>query len=206
MVVEGSISNFINPHSTKSVTNIIITLYSAKDSEFTISTLPMRLSDFKETSINCTITSSSSVYGAKNVKFTLTLVPHTKLTSEGKVLLTIPEYFEGAGDEKILPVSSPPTTLVDGTVLSSKYNQRLGQLEIQYEFDDGIDRGGEIVFIISKFNNPIEDNMGGFSVETLDDEEYSVGRSKGDVIISGVNIATAFQSYDFNYVGTNCSG
>lgn len=95
----------MNPHSTKGISNIIITLYSFEDESFTISTLPLRLSDFKETSLDVSISSSSQVYGAKNVKLTVTIVPNTKLTSSGTILLTIPEYYDGAGDEKMLPVS-----------------------------------------------------------------------------------------------------
>ena len=94
----------MNPHSTKGISNIIITLYSFEDESFTISTLPLRLSDFKETSLDVSISSSSQVYGAKNVKLTVTIVPNTKLTSSGTILLTIPEYYDGAGDEKMLPV------------------------------------------------------------------------------------------------------
>ena len=79
-------------------------------------------------------------------------------------------------------------------------------MQINYEFIDGNDRGGEITFTVSKFNNPIIDDMTGFHIETLDDEDYSVGETKQDITISGVNVATSFTSYDFNYVGTNCSG
>jgi hypothetical protein len=48
--------------------------------------------------------------------------------------------------------------------------------------------------------------MSGFQVESLDEEEYTVGKSRGEIIIKGINVPTNFTSYDFNYVGTKSSG
>ena len=75
------------------------------------------------------------VVGATQQKLIIEVHPATLLTANGFIILTIPEYYEDAGQETMISQKEPtPCTCDNGIVLDCKFSLRNMQLLIQYEF------------------------------------------------------------------------
>ena len=69
--------------------------------KFKVGVTGLQLTDFQPTALKVTMSSSSSVVGAK--KQTLTVaVGADLLTEKGYVILHVPEYYHGAGQDYMI--------------------------------------------------------------------------------------------------------
>jgi hypothetical protein len=96
LVIAGSISNFINPHSNKQIFNVHVGLYSKRRFLITQDS-NLSLRQFKPSKLSVSLKSSSNVIGEKDQKLTVEIKPETVMTAEGSVLITFPEYYQDAG-------------------------------------------------------------------------------------------------------------
>lgn len=135
------------------------------------------------------MSSSSSVVGAKNQTLTVA-VGADILTDEGYVILHVPEYYVGAGQDYMISSEFPPCTCSHGKVLSCEFNSRQQELTIHYEFSKQA-RPDEVEYQIGYFNNPIVEGATTFKVEALDEEKWEIGKAE-DVAIRGIKDAASF--------------
>ena len=89
LIIHGQITNFVNPNSIKSIDNIECQLFSRRNQLKVVST-NLGLYSFTASEIVTELGSSSSVYGAKNVKLNITLIPTTLMTAVGFIIVDIP--------------------------------------------------------------------------------------------------------------------
>ena len=98
MILHGTISNFINPQSTKPIENFQCLLFD-KDQQEKLTSGSLELNLFRSSMIDVNLFTSSNVIGAQNVDLTITITPETALTAQGHVILTIPEYYVDATND-----------------------------------------------------------------------------------------------------------
>jgi hypothetical protein len=67
------------------------------------------------------------------------------------------------------------------------------------------DDDSEIIFFVSKFNNPIVEDQKGFVLEIMDEEENLIAELN-DTPMEGITVPATFDTYDFNYVDLKNSG
>jgi len=128
LIIHGQISNFVNPHSIKSINNIECKLFSRRDKLKVVST-NLQLYSFTPSEIGVDLTSSSPVFGAKGVNLNIQLTPFTNMTAVGYIIVDIPEYYEGAGQDFMFIQSElDPCHNSLGYVTECYFNPRLLQL------------------------------------------------------------------------------
>ena len=150
----------------------------------------LRLTGFEPTALDVTMSSSSSVVGAKNETLTVA-VGADILTNEGYVILHVPEYYVGAGQDYMISSELPtPCTCSHGKVLSCEFNKRQRELTIHYRFSKQA-IPDEVEYQIGSFNNPIVEGATTFKVEALDEEKWEIGKAE-DVTIRGIKDAASF--------------
>jgi hypothetical protein len=66
--------------------------------------------------------SSSAIVGALNEKLVVDVLPKTKLSREGSLVISFPEYYENSGSDAMISTAKPKCETVDGTVTSCEYN------------------------------------------------------------------------------------
>jgi len=174
LVLRGTISNFINPDSIKQIFNINAKIYT-KVGVLKIQDSSLYLKSFKAATLQVELASSSRILGDTGQLLKVSVTPATVLTAEGFIILNVPEYYEGAGQDSMIDSSNPQPCKSQQAVISScKFSSRLGILTIQYNFRDGNPRSETTDFEIGTFKNPIVSDMGGFGMEQLDAEEYLI--------------------------------
>lgn len=164
-MLRGSISNFKNPHSIKQIYNINAKIYTA-EGVLKISASSMYLKNFKAAQLDVVLSSSSRVVGDKAQELTISVTPATMMTAVGYLVVTIPQYYEGASQDAMIDSTSPQPCKSDIAFIDScKFSTRLGLLTIAYHFKDNQPRTEKTDFIVGTFKNPIITEMGGFYIE-----------------------------------------
>lgn len=205
LVLEGNITNFVNPSSIKQMNYLHIGLYS-KRRVLLLQDANLSLKSFVPASCKVTLSSSSNVIGDKDQLIKITIEPTTEMKATGIVVLTVPEYYIGAGQDALITAPRPePCSSKDALISTCKFNTRRRQLTIGYQFKNGEDRTEPSTFEVGQFNNPIVQDQDGFFVEIMDDFEFTVALSDS-LVLSGITEPVDFESYDFNFVDTAASG
>jgi len=206
LVLHGTVSAFMNPHSIKGIAGIQASLYS-KRAKLKVLASSLSLNTLIPSSMTVKLASSSKLVGAKGQTLTIQIDPWARLTASGFVVLSMPDYYQGANNDFMIASRKPTPCGCDrGRVLGCAFSSRQKQLTIRYQFSDGQDYGGVVKFTVGQFSNPVVDRLGGFKVELLDAEEYTVAETESSVAMLGITEAASFKNVDFNYVDFPHSG
>jgi len=112
----------VNPHSIKSISNIECQLFTRRDKLKVVST-NLGLYSFTAADIGVDLSSSSNVYGDQNVVLNIKLTPYTAIPAVGYLVMDIPKYYEGAGQDFMFMQSEiDPCELTSGYVTECLFN------------------------------------------------------------------------------------
>ena len=104
------------------------------------------------------------------------------------MILKIPEYYAEAGMDYMFSGRIIDDCLNSlGGITRCEFSPRNMQLELEYFFTSGKDMSEEVIFTVPTFNNPVVNEMEGFELEILDDEEYLISMTLFDITISGID-------------------
>eukprot|EP00347_Sterkiella_histriomuscorum_P010553 403375847 len=202
--LEGSISNFINPDSVRTISGIQLTIYQGSTTTIKASTQAASLSNFQPATLTAVFASSSVVVGQNNVQLIVTVTPTTLLKARGLVIIGIPSYYTNSGSNYMIgsntPTCSGDMTSKTITVNSCTFSGASLQLTVSYTISDLADTTTALKITISSFKNPISTQAkSGFTVLTQDSNGFLIEQSN-TLSLSGITTASTFSSYTLSLV------
>jgi hypothetical protein len=159
------------------------------------------LSFFTPTSLEATLSSSSTVIGNKRSTLSVTLKPDIELAAVGFVTLTVPEYYDGAGSDFMIDKNNLDCGAQSGiSVTGCSFDTGTRTVRWAYKFDSGIGSSLPKTFTLVRcFHNPISpEPLPSFYVASFDSNSNAIGES-GSVTLSGVTQANTFRYVAFDF-------
>ena len=123
LVLHGSVPNFVNPHSLRGVVGFEVRLYS-RTNKLKAYANSLGLNTMEPSSMDVTLSSSSRKVGARDQTLTIRIDPWARLTASGYVLLTMPDYYQGATNDYMIGSRGPECGCSRGRVLSCTFSTR----------------------------------------------------------------------------------
>lgn len=204
-VIRGYVTNFINPPSTRGMSNAKVTLFQSNGSA-RLTSFFGSLTNIRSSTITVSLNTSSKTIGDKASILQIEIQPSTVMTAAGRVVLNLPQYYERAGSDQMIPTSSPACSAEQADVTSCFFNVATRVLTLNYSFRDGQQKRNRQRFEIRQFKNPVSSTpKSGFTAQTTDEQGFIIGTS-GDLTLSGITMASDFQAVAFSFTDVNTVG